>query len=749
MKFISSIIVTLIVVPIALAQKPAPSQVKSFGRKLAQQEPSNRPPTEKSTEKNSDKPDIALAEPEDINNENFPDLIDSFDYPNAEITDVVKAISELTKKNFIIDQNVRGKISIIAPTQITVAEAYKAFLTALSVNGYTVVPSGKFLKITLARNATKDSIETYSGSYSPDSDIMITRIVQLKYISADEVVNKVLRSLATKDGIMFAYAATNSIIISDFGSNIERLVKIIGKLDVPGFEERMEVIRIRYAKAKIISDLIDQILDKEGKRKQGGRAGTTFSSSVPRFGEAKADSSENFRVISDDRTNSLIVLGNDTGIARIRKLVQRLDYRLKPEDAGGVYVYYVKYGDAEGIANTLSGIASKSKSGAGGTPGAGSPISPFNPVPLNEGLFGGDVKITAEKSTNSLIVTAGKPDYEIVKSLLRKIDIAKDQVYVEAIIMEMQADKVNTYSANVVKFLNPDDGGKSRVGYVTGDFGALLNPTSKGTILGFGNGETIDISVGGVATKVKSLIGLISFLKTTTDANILSTPQIMALNNEKAMIEVGSDVPTGKASQVGTGGVTNNSTERTKATIKLQIEPFIAPNSSKIRMKVNQSIKGISQVPVAAAELAASAVSIDERTIETMIVVPDGNTAVLGGLMKNDESITVDKVPVLGDIPVLGWLFKSIRKIVRKTNLVVFLTPKIMRAEEDSQELFNRKIRQRSEFVREQQGGRDTFGKEFEDALNFGKDRRATIKATPKEQDEIIDETLNGEEVVQ
>ena len=215
--------------------------------------------------------DFATAEPEDITNENFPDLIDSFDYPNADIADVIKAISKLTGKNFILDQNVRGKISIIAPSQITKAEAYKAFLSALAANSLTIIPSGKFLKIAPSRNAQRDSIELYTGKYAPDTDQMITRIVQLKFISADELA-KTIRTMTTKDGTMQSYGPTNSIIISDYGSNINRLVKIIQRLDIQGFEEKMEVVHIRHATAKDMSDLINEIVDKEGGRATGGRS---------------------------------------------------------------------------------------------------------------------------------------------------------------------------------------------------------------------------------------------------------------------------------------------------------------------------------------------------------------------------------------------------------------------------------------------------------------------------------------------
>ncbi|OQW52833.1 MAG: hypothetical protein A4S09_08290 [Proteobacteria bacterium SG_bin7] len=682
------------------------------------------------------------AQPEDINNENYPDLIESFDYPNADITDVIKAISELTGKNFIIDQSVtRGKISIIAPTQITVAEAYKAFLTALSVNGLTVIPAGKFLKITQARNAIKDSIETYSGKYAPDADIMITRIVHMKYISAEEL-DKRIRILVTKDGTMAVYPPTNSLIISDFGSNIERLVKIIERLDVPGFEEKMEVVKVRYARAKDLADLVEQILDKDAK-KRGGRGGAPFASTVPRFGDRQDQANtENYRVINDDRTNSLIVVGNQQGIARVKKLIERLDYKMRPEDAGGVHVYYVKYGDAEAISNTLSGITQKAKSG-GSSNAPVNPLQPFNPVPVSEAIFGGDVKIQADKATNSLIVTASKNDYETVLSLLRKIDRPRDQIFVEAVIMETNATKVNDYRVSFFKY--EGNGGYAKTGWGGGNSDKLLSPIPEGGILGFATGADVTIKdPTGKDIPIKSLVGLLSILKTTTDANILSSPQIMALNNEKATIEVGRDVPVSTTTTPTTvaGAIPSTSIERKNATIKLVIEPFISPNSDKIRMKIEQDIKDVSKEPaVGASTLAANAISLDTRSIQTSIVIRNGDTAVLGGLMKNTESVQINKVPILGDIPILGWLFKSQNTDIRKSNLLVFLTPRIVRAGADNDGLVNEKLGRRANFIKTDMGGRDPFGKEIEQALR-SKSRRANVDGN---KSDIIDETLGGE----
>ena len=360
----------------------------------------------------SNAPSLADAQIEDMTDANYPDLVEA-NFPNADITDVVKAISQLTNKNFIIDPGVRGKISIIAPSKVTVAEAYKAFLAALAVNGFTVVPYGKFLKVKASRNAQRDSIETYTGKYAPTSDIYITRIIHLKHISAEEV-NKRLRVLPSKDGEMTPYEPTNSLLITDYGANVERMVKIINELDRPGFEEQLNVIPIRYAKSKDLADLINQIINKETR--SGGAQAPTFGANVPRFrsrgGTAAGGTPEELSLVApDDRTNALIVVGNKAGIEKVRDLVKKLDYKLDPAEAGGVFVYYVRYGEAEKIAQTIGGLAGSSSSstsssspmsGGLGGPGAfGGGAAMRSASPLDrQNIFGGDVKINADKNTN-------------------------------------------------------------------------------------------------------------------------------------------------------------------------------------------------------------------------------------------------------------------------------------------------------------------------------------------------------------
>lgn len=668
------------------------------------------------------KTSLANASVDEITNENFPDLIESFDYPNAEITDVIHAISQLTGKNFIIDPAVRGKISIIAPTQITVAEAYRAFLAALAVNGFTVVPYGKFLKVKSSRYAQRDAVETYSGAYAPNADIYITRIVHLKHISSDDV-NKQLRVLASKDGDMYAYAPTNSLIITDYAANVERLVKIIGELDKPGFEEQMAVIQIRHAKAKDLADLINQIINKDTTRGGGGQG----FGGIPRFPRPQAQGGKSgpeelSLVANDDRTNAIIAVGNQAGIEKVKDLVKKLDYKLDPAEAGGVFVYYVRYGDAEKIATTLSGVtqggSGGSSGGGGGFGGPGGYPGPSYGRPANplssQNIFGGDVKIVADKNTNSLVVTAAKSDWETVQSILQRIDIPRDQVYVEAIIMEMTSNKTNDWNP-VLYYLDPAGQGVGRSGFSRqGALTNILDPSKdQGTILGFGTGGPVSVTIGGKSIQVPSILAFVQLIQTNSESNILSTPQILALDNEEAEIEVGDQVPISQDSVTTAAGVSSN-TRFDKATIHLKLTPYIRPDSDIVRMKIDQQVKQPSTATVKSQSLAASTTIISDRTVKTNIVVPSGDTAVLGGLIHDQDQITEEKIPLLGDIPILGWLFRSKRVEKSKVNLVVFLTPKIIRNSDDNHNLLNRKANERVDWVKRNFGGRDPYGYKYD-----------------------------------
>ncbi len=707
---------------------PPPSGNGSIGGKLKAAKPiprrNRKEPTNLLTKLT---PNMADASDKDITDENFPDLIDSFDYPNAEITDIVKAISELTGKNFIIDTQVRGKITIIAPTRITVAEAYKAFLSALAINGLTVVPSGKFLKIKQANNAQRDNLDTYSGAYSPNTDSMITRIVQLRYIQAKEVYNSLGPILQSRLGEMRVYEPTNTLIMSDYGSNIERIMKILRQIDVPGFEEQLEVVRVRYARAADIAKLVDQIINKG---KGSGSQGNAFTAGIPRFtplGGSQGQGSEAFSlVIPDERTNSLIVVGNTQGIGKIKKLVAKLDYRMRPEDAGGVYVYYVRFGDAEKISATLSGLAQASTAAATSAPSG--PIGGTAPISKTT-IFGGDVKVVADKTTNSLVVTASKQDYEIVQAILAKLDIARDQVFVEGVILEMNVEGKKSWGISYYNLIGDSFAGRS--GFVSEPVANVLDPSKDtGAILGFGGGGQVSVKPPGASevVKIPNLIGFINFLSSVANVNILSTPQIMALDNENAILEVGEKVPVTASSNTTAAGTTTSVT-REDVTIKLDIKPHISPKSNTMRLEIDQQVQGLSTRSSGAANLQANAVTTTKRFAKTNVMVRDGDTIVLGGLMTDNEIVTVVKVPLLGDIPILGWLFKSKRTETTKQNLLMFLTPKIIRNTEDSANLLVQKMKDRVRFIEKNVGGKDAQG-EYLDSLRM--ERNGKLESNPK-----------------
>lgn len=660
------------------------------------------------------------AQPEDIHNENFPDTVESFDYKDAPIADVVNAIARLTGKRFIYEQNLNGKITIISPGKITVAEAWQTFLSALAMNGMTVVPSGKFLKIQKLDDAKTGALDIYGGAYYPDGDQLITKIIRLKYLSAEDASKTFEKIIKSKAGQVIPYEKTNSLIVTDLGSNVSKITQVLEELDKPGFEERLHVIPIKNAKAKDIAELVDKIINKgEDKKKNTFRPAS-------RFGTQEKNESLSL-VTPDERTNSIIVVGNSEGIERIVKLVRQLDYPLDPADAGGVYVYYVKHGEAKKIADTLNGIAQEQEKKSTTAPTSSDPNNPasFQAPKQKQNLFGGDVIIKADENTNSLIITANKQDYNTVISLLEKIDIPKDQVYVEAYIVEMDVQKADAWSVSVLKFkgdtntANADANTAARSGYVTGDIKKLTDIGAQGGIFGFGSGDKVAIKLAGQQIIVPNLLGFIEALKTNLNTNVLSTPQVMAMDNEESYIEVGDQVPVALSTAPTASGVAQQSVQFQDATILLKIKPFISPDSDIVTLQIEQKANDVSAKIPKAAQLAAAAQGIKKRTLKTNLTLKSGDVAVLGGLIQDTDTLDERKVPFLGDIPVLGWLFKGRTVGRNKTNLMVFLSPRIIRNSQDHRKLTKSKFDDRIDWVKRTLNGRDPFGDALEPVGKF------------------------------
>ena len=724
--------------------------------------------------------------PEDISNENFPDIIESFDYPDASIIDLIKAIGKLTGLNFIVDPSVSNKkITIVAPSKITVAEAYKAFLSALAINGYTIIKSGAFWKIQETKKALKDNTEIYSDGYFPNTDQLITRIIKLKYIDAKEFSDSI-KYLLSQNNQISHHKTSNSVILSDYGSVVERIMKIVYEMDIPGSEENVEIILVRHAASSDLALILNQILslkDTSSASRLLFNTGNRFVKPKLSTSKKKKESTGNIKIsniIPDERTNSLVVSANKEGLIRVRELVKKLDTYVDPSRTGGIYVYNVLYGTAEEVYNTLMGI-SPSSGGKGknstssrrGQSFRSNNFSRFNSRTNSSSspLFK-NVTIMADQNTNSLIISAkNKYDFERVKEVLRKIDVPRDQVFVQAIIVEMSVDKGDHWEVNLTKLLSSGLGKWSKflningtpvAGFLNRSFSASPtalqnNKFGPGLVLGLpfkdflknaGLSQSDENDVGQFNELVGSeqfkslseelqraaisnfnrsnsplaavnqalnysMFPLIQVLKRAGNINILSTPQITALDNTTASIEVGENAPVGLTSSGSTGVGFQNSVQREDVTLRLEITPRINPDSKTIQMDISQKFDDFSSKQSTASELSSRAVHLIKRNIETKLVLNDGETAVLGGLLVDKEVRHENKVPILGDIPILGWLFKGSTVQKEKKNLLVFITPTIIEGKNQSEaarKLLGKKLEERIHFVKKNMSGKDPHG---------------------------------------
>lgn len=626
-----------------------------------------------------------------------PEVVTSFDFPNTSLIDLTKFMQKLTGINLILDKELKGKITILAPTAITVGDAWKAYLTALNLNGYTLVKSGSFYKIVNARDIRYTPTKIYTGNYTPDTENYVMRILPLKNIDSTEVTRS-FRPFMSRYGRIIDIKQTNTIIVQDTGSNINRLVRLIKFIDVPGHEETLQIIRVKYSSAQEIAKLLDQIL-KGG----GSSGGKKFSSS-----SAKKKGETISKIIAEPRTNSIIAMANADGARRLRALINRLDVKGIASNGGRIHVYYLNYGDAETLAKTLSSLVSAAKSSSKSS----SRFSKSATASSANSLFNNEVKITADKDNNALVVTASPTDYLTVKSVISKLDIPRDQVYVEGLMMETQVNRNRGFGISI---LGAYGSGNARKAGFTGGSSDLVNLLTNnitslgGLFVGAGVGRTVEFDPGtGSTIEINSVNALITAIATNSDTNVLATPQILALDNTEAVFEVGESIPTPERTNAANGSSTV-SIKQQKVGLTLKITPQINKVTRFVKLKIDQKIQDFSNRALPDG-VSSEGVATVERAAVTTVVVRDRDTIAMGGLMRDRETDTESKVPLLGDIPILGWLFKNTRTSVEKVNLLFFLTPKILDAKQVAaaktvKDLLNR----RSVHLQEVLGEEDSF----------------------------------------
>jgi general secretion pathway protein D len=577
----------------------------------------------------------------------------TIDFDNVDITLFIKFISELTGKNFIIDNAVKGKVTIVSPTKISVEEAFKVFESVLEVHGYTTVPAGNIIKIVPAIQARTKNIETKlrHEAVTPE-DKVVTQLIPLEYADPDEL-RKLFSPLISKNSVIISYAPTRLLIVTDVLSNIKRLLRIVKTVDVVGIGEEVSVIPIEYATASELSKSLTSIFQTQVRRK------TTKGASV----------SQAIRIVADERTNSLIILATEDDTLKMRELVRLLDKPV-PRGEGDIHVYYLQNANAEDLAQVLTALPSKETKAE--TKGKAPVISK-------------EVQIVADKATNSLVITAKKQDYFVLEDIIRKLDIPRSMVYIEALIMEVNVDKEFRLG---VEWLGMEDFTyDGRTGGVFSGYGgsesysSLSGLTSGIPPSGFSLGvigETI--TIGEIV--FPNLGAVLQAYQEDSDVHIISTPQILTTDNEEAEIKVGENVPY--LTKEATGDQEYQTYEYKDVGVTLKITPQI--NQERfVRLKIFQEVVKLKK---GTEEYRPTTL---KRSAETTIIVKDNNTVVIGGMIGESTESATYKVPCLGDIPVFSWLFKSLSRSQNKTNLFVFLTPYIIEKPIEADKIYQEK----------------------------------------------------------
>ncbi len=604
-----------------------------------------------------------------------PEVVTSFDFPDADILDITKFMQKLTGINLILDKDVKGKVSITAPTPITVGDAWKAYLTALNMSGYAMVKSGAFYKIINARDLRYTPTKIYTGTYTPDTENFMMRVITLKNISVKEI-SRNFRPFMSRYGRIIDIEQTNSIIIADTGQNINRIVKLIKFLDVPGYEEGLHIIPVKNSSAQEIAKLLDQLVlnNKSTSRSKRSSRGSSSSSGA----------GENIsKIIAETRTNSIIALANAQGALELKALIKKLDVQAVSQASGRVHVHYLRFGDAEELSKTLSSLVSGATA-----KGDTKAVTRFTSGgALDNAVFSSEVKITADKGNNALVVTASPTDWLTLKDVISRLDIPREQVFVEGLILETNVTKGREFGTSYVGAYGT--GAVERMGFGNGSDDGDLTSILTGNVtnvsgffagLGVGGTRTITLPTGGTA-EVNSVSMLLKVLSSNSKTNVLATPQILAMDNTEASFEVGETVPI--TSTTTTNGASAQSFSQQKVALVLKLTPQINKVTRFVKLKIDQRIDDFASVE-RAANNAAGGVSTTTRSAVTEVMVRDQDTIAMGGFMRDKTTETLSKVPLLGDIPVLGWLFKQKGRTINKVNLLFFITPKILSSYEDT-----------------------------------------------------------------
>jgi general secretion pathway protein D len=702
-------------------------------------------------------------------------------FNKADIVDVIEQASRWTCRNFVYTDDIaRGKITLLSKTPVTAEEAYAAFLVALNSNNIAVYATGRYYKLIRTADAKKNPIPLYTDAESgtPANEQPITKVIRLSYADADQM-RGIVSNFVSPQGADVVSVPPDMLIVTDIGLNLRRIERLLEAVDRPGAGDLVRIVQVRFAAAKDIADKVNQIFQA-----QQGRTGTRRTLLAP--GQAGAPARPApvpqpapaapapagaapgqpgvevsvSKIIPDERTNKLIIIADEKSFQRIIELVDQLD--VPTTGTGGIHVVFLRNANAEELAQTLSNLAQGQARARPGVPGgppapagvqplqytpprapgaAGAPGAPGGagaaPGAETAELFAGEVKITADKAQNALLIQASGADFAVVQRLIEKLDRPRRQVFVEAVILEVNLRNENQFGVGAhgtIPYTYKGDAALIPIASEPGRVSSLgiSNILSAASLGGFLTGFAGPVSAEAKALglNLPSLGLVIQALQSSSDVNVLSTPHLVATDNEESEITVGQNVPfqAGYAPQglssllagapttattttastigslLGTGGLGSlyAPIQRQPVELRLKIKPQINEGGN-VRLLMDVQNEEIASTD------AVLGPTTSKRSVKTQIVARDQSTIVIGGLIQERTLRSVKKVPFLGSLPVLGWLFRDTVTTKSKTNLLVFLTPYIIRDEADYRRIYERKRKEQQEFVEQFYGRQPAY----------------------------------------
>ena len=672
----------------------------------------------------------------------------TLNFSGADIEAVSRAIGAITNRNVVVDPRVKGQITLLTDRPVPPATAYQQFLAALRLQGFTIVESAGLYKVIPEADAKLQASEVAVGaSRSSAGSQIVTQIFKLNYENAANLV-PVLRPLISPNNTINVNPGNNSLVITDYADNLQRISRIVATMDVSNATD-VEIIPLRHAVATDMVALVSRLIEG-GTASPGGLTVAAGGANIP----GQSDNAFKTSLMAEPRSNSIVLrAANPARLAQVRSLIARLDQPAMNGggDQGNIHVVYLKNADAVALAATLRAAIGAQATAAGtasGQPGAGgttpqgggmSSIPTSQPVVSRDssgtasmgmgsssglGSSGGGGAlgvaqqpstggmVQADPSTNSLIITAPPPIYRQMRAVIDKLDGRRAQVLIESLIVELKDNRLAQFGVQWQAILSNNGKVLGSIGNNSSVAGAnilsLLSAFNKdGSINASGiTGDTVNSMRGTNLGFTQSVNGnttlgfLANFLQNSGDANILSTPNLMTLDNEEARIIVGQNVPmvTGSYASNSTGGTVNPFTtvERKDVGLMLRVRPQINENGT-VKLAVFQEVSSVDE----STRKDTNGLTTNKRSIESNVLVEDGNIIVLGGLIDDNYSQAEDRIPLLGDIPVLGNLFRNTNRKRNKTNLMVFLRPVVMRDAASTNQVSS----ERYEAIRAQQQG--------------------------------------------